>query len=78
MITPPVPKADQEAAAKLGRERYEVFVAQIAKRVASDDGMLAEIMEKIAATHADRFRQPMGNGAKPPDTSQPLEAASHG
>ena len=77
MITPPVPKADQDAAMKLGRERYAVFVAQIAKRVASDDGMVAEIMERIAETHGDRFRQPMGDGAMPPNTPRP-SGASHG
>ncbi len=78
MITPPVPKDDQDAAMKLGRERYEVFIAQIAKRVASDSGMVQEIMEKIAETHGDRFRQPTGNGATPPGTAQPSEAAAHG
>ena len=31
MITPPVPKSEQDAAMKLGRERYEVFVRQIAE-----------------------------------------------
>jgi hypothetical protein len=77
MITPPVPKVDQEAAAKLGRERYAVFVAQITKRVASDDGMVAEIMERIAETHGDRFAGPTGNGAMPPNISRPSEA-SHG
>ena len=61
-----------------GRERYEVFIAQIAKRVASDSGMVEEIMEKIAETHGARFRQPTGNGATPPDASRPLEATSHG
>ena len=78
MITPPVPKDEQDAAMKRGRERYEVFVAQIAKRVASDSGMVEEIMEMIAETRGDRFTQPMGNDAMPPDTSQPLEAAAHG
>ena len=78
MITPPVPKVDQDAAMKLGRERYEVFIAQIAKRVASDSGMVEEIMEKIAETHGDGFTRPTGNGGMPPDTSQPLETAAHG
>jgi hypothetical protein len=75
MITPPLPKADQDAAMKLGRERYKVFIAQIAKRIASDDGMMAEIMETIAETHAGRFRQPTGNGPMPPNTEQPMGAA---
>jgi hypothetical protein len=76
MITPPVPKVDQEAAAKLGHERYAVFVDQIAKRVASDDGMVAEIMERIAETHADQFTPPMRNGAMPPNSSRPSEASN--
>ena len=62
---------------KRGRERYEVFIAQIAKRVASDSGMVQEIMEKIAETHGDRFTQPTSNDAMPPN-SEPLEAAAHG
>jgi hypothetical protein len=78
MITPPVPKVDQDAAMKLGRERYEVFIAQIAKRVASDSGMVQEIMDKIAETHGDGFTRSTGNGGMPPDTSQPLETAAHG
>jgi hypothetical protein len=78
MIAPPVPKDEQDAAIKRGRERYEVFIAQIAKRVASDSGMVEEIMEKIAETHGGRFTQPTGNGAMPPDTSQQLDAAAHG
>lgn len=77
MITPSVPKDEQDAAMKLGRERYAVFVAQIAKRVANDSGMVQEIMEKIAETHGDRSRQPKSNDATPPN-SQPLEAAAHG
>ena len=37
----------------LGRERYEVFVKQIAKRIASDSNLVAEIMGTIVATHPD-------------------------
>ena len=77
MITPPVPKVEQDAAMKLGRERYEVFLAQIAKRIASDNGMVEEIMEILAETHGDRFTQPMSNDAMPRN-SQPLGAAAHG
>ena len=73
MITPPVPKVEQDAAMKLGRERYEVFLGQIAKRIASDNCMVEEIMEILA----DRFKQPMSNDAMPPN-SQSLRAAAHG
>ena len=77
MITPPLPKVERDAATKLGRERYEVFLAQIAKRIASDSGMVEEIMEIIAETHGDRFAQPMVNDAMSPN-SRPLGAAAHG
>jgi hypothetical protein len=77
MITPPVPKVEQDAAMKRGRERYEVFLGQIAKRIASDNGMVEEIMEIIAETHGDRFKQPMSNDAMPPN-SHPLGVAAHG
>ena len=77
MIVPPVRKIDQPAVRKLGSERYEVFVKEIAKRIASDSGIVADIMELIAKSHGDRSTQPMGNDAMPPATAQPLEAAAH-
>ena len=77
MITPPVPKVEQDAAMNRGRERYEVFLGQIAKRIASDRGMVEEIMEILAETHGDRFKQPTSNDAMAPN-SQPLGAAAHG
>ena len=70
MITPPVPKSEQQEAMNRGRERYEVFVEQIAKRIASDNGMVADIMERIAETHGDRFRTESNDGM-PPNGSQP-------
>ena len=77
MITPPVPKVEQDAAMNRGRERYEVFLGQIAKRIASDNGMVEEIMEILAKRHGDRFKQAMSNDPMPPN-SQPLGVAAHG
>jgi hypothetical protein len=74
MVTPPAPKREQQEAEKQGRVRYEVFVRQIAKRIASDDRMVAEIVGRIADAQEDRFARPIGNGATQPGTSQPLEA----
>ena len=34
-ITPPLPAVDQEAARALGRERFETFVTQIGRRLAT-------------------------------------------
>jgi predicted DNA-binding protein len=77
LITPPVPKIDQAAARKLGNERYEVFVKEVAKRIASDSGIVADIMELILESQGDRFAQPVRNNALPPN-SRPSEAAAHG
>ena len=77
-ITPPLPQSERHDAKILGRERYEVFVKQIAKRIASDSRLVAEVMGIIAETHADRVTRPMANDAKPQRTSKPLEEASHG
>lgn len=73
MITPPVPNSERQEAGKLGRERYEFFIARIAKRIASDRGLVSEVMDRIAQT-----RPGMVNSAMPPDASQSLETASHG
>jgi hypothetical protein len=79
MITPPVPKSEQEEAKRLGQERYAVFVTQVAKRIASDSGMVAEIMERIAERQEGRITKAMmGHGAMPAHMSQPLEATPHG
>jgi hypothetical protein len=40
MITPPLPQSEREAAERVGRQRYEVFVRQIARRVGSDKGLI--------------------------------------
>jgi len=77
MITPPVPKVEQDVAMNRGRERYEVFLGQIAKRIASDNGMVEEIMEILLKRHGDRFKQAMSNDPMPPN-SQPLGVAAHG
>ena len=47
MITPPLPESDRHEAEKLGCERYRVFLAQVAKRITSDTGMVSEIMQTV-------------------------------
>ena len=73
MITPPLPKCEQDDANKLGRERYQVFVAQIAKRIASDRGLVSEIMQRIAQTHSGNTTD-----APPPYAPERQEGVSHG
>jgi hypothetical protein len=77
MITPPLPKSERADAEKLGGERYEVFIRQIAKRITSDSGMASEIMQRVTDAHRGH-PQPTADDLMPQHASQPLEAASDG
>jgi hypothetical protein len=55
MITPPLPQSEQEAARLLGRERFQVFVAQVGRRLATDHRLVSEVLETIAANNPDLF-----------------------
>jgi hypothetical protein len=69
-ITPPLPSGDQDAARALGRERFEIFVAQVGKRVASGGRLFADVMERVSASTPDLFMQNVEQGA-------PRGAAQH-
>jgi hypothetical protein len=52
-VAPPLPDGERPAAETVGRKRYEVFVREVAKRVASDTGLVTDVMRTIVATHPD-------------------------
>ncbi len=54
-ITPPLPLSEQEAARLLGKERFQVFVAQIGRRLAEDHRLVTEVLETIAINEPDLF-----------------------
>lgn len=54
-ITPPLPQSEQDAARSLGRQRFEVFVAQVGRRLASDHRLVSEVLESIAEHNPDLF-----------------------
>ena len=54
-ITPPLPEEDQATAHALGRERFEVFAAQVGRRLASEQNLLSEVLQTIAETRPDLF-----------------------
>jgi hypothetical protein len=56
-ITPPLPLADQAAARALGHERFDLFVAQIGKRVASGARLVAEVMDRVSTSDPDLFNR---------------------
>jgi hypothetical protein len=54
-ITPPLPDNEQKPARILGKQRFEVFVAQIGRRLASDRGLVMDVLESIANHRPDLF-----------------------
>jgi hypothetical protein len=45
-VTPRVAESEQEAARALGRDRFEQFVAQVGRRLASGGGLIAEVLDR--------------------------------
>ncbi|RTL71449.1 MAG: hypothetical protein EKK41_10060 [Hyphomicrobiales bacterium] len=54
-ITPPLQDHEQKPARILGKQRFEVFVAQIGRRLASDRGLVMDVLESIANHRPDLF-----------------------
>lgn len=54
-ITPPLPEDDQAAAHAIGRERFEVFVAQVGRRLAQDKNLLQEVLASLVDDKPDLF-----------------------
>ena len=72
-ITPPLPHGEQNAARALGRQRFEVFVAQVGRRLASDHRLVSEVLESIAEHNPDLFATAADGEA---DTNAAADAAS--
>lgn len=72
-ITPPLPQPEQDAARALGRQRFEVFVAQVGRRLASDHRLVSEVLESIAEHNPDLFATAADGEA---DTNAAADAAS--
>jgi hypothetical protein len=62
-ITPPLPSGDQDAARALGRDRFEMFVAQVGKRVGSGGRLVADVMERVSISRPDLFMHNIEEGA---------------
>jgi len=74
-ITPPLPSGDQDAARALGRERFDMFVAQVGKRVASGGRLVADVMERVSISRPDLFTRSIEEGA-PLGAAQNAESGS--
>ena len=47
----------------LGRERFEMFVAQVGKRVASGVRLVAEVLDQVSTSKPDLFTRQLEEGA---------------
>lgn len=78
-ITPPLPGGDQEAARALGRERFELFVSQIGKRVAGGGRLIADVLGRVSVSNPDLLAQRLGEGSQSKNTenaeTRPHDAA---
>ena len=62
-MTPPLPLPDREAARALGRDRFEMFIAQVGKRVASGNRLVAEVLERLTTASPDLINRALDDGA---------------
>jgi len=60
-VTPPLPKAEQDPARAMGHQRFEFFIAQLAKRLAGSQTLVSEVMEKVSANDPDLFMRDIGD-----------------
>jgi hypothetical protein len=73
MITPPVAKADQDAARALGKERFQTFVAQVGRRLGSDHRLVSEVLETIVASRPDLLAEAADEAPSRPTPSAEIK-----
>ena len=54
-VIPPIPEADQESARLMGRKRFEIFIAEVGRRVAEGRRHTAEVLEAAPLEQPDLF-----------------------
>ena len=83
-VTPPLPNADQDAARAIGKERFEYFIRQLARRLAAGRNMTRDLLEEISAKESDFFTEAevdalrAARQAGAPDAGAPNRDAGHG
>jgi hypothetical protein len=77
-VTPPLAKAEQETARQLGRERFERFVAQVGRRLGSDQRLIAQVLETIAADKPELFGEAIAEAQREGEASPGEDAREPG
>ena len=62
-VTPPLPIREQRAACVLGAERFEVFAAQVGRRVHLGRPLIRETLDRLSAADPDLFADQVDEGA---------------
>jgi predicted transcriptional regulator len=79
-ITPPLPQSHQRAACIIGLERFEVFAAQVGRRVHQGTPLMRETMDRLSATNPDLFARDIAEGAplgaSSPDSNQSVPVST--
>ena len=79
-VTPPLAVAHQRAACVIGAERFEVFAAQVGRRVHLGTPLMRETMDRLSTTSPDLFARdveagaPLGGPVKDPEPVVPAPA----
>jgi hypothetical protein len=68
----PLPPSEQQAAQAIGHQRFQRFIEQLGRRLASTTTFANEITEHLAS-HSPRPNAPITDGAKPPATDTALK-----
>jgi hypothetical protein len=83
-ITPPLPQSHQRAACVLGLERFEVFAAQVGRRVHQGTPLMRETMDQLSATNPDLFARdakdqvPLGTPSADAPRNASVSSAANG
>jgi predicted transcriptional regulator len=81
-VTPSLPSADHRAACALGLERFEVFAAQVGRRVHLGTPLMRETMHRLSRTNPELFDRsieegiPLAAAQQNPQPDSPASAAA--
>jgi hypothetical protein len=60
-VMPPIPESDQESARLTGRRRFEIFLAEVGRRVAEGRRHAAEVLQTVPIDQPDLFAAAPGD-----------------
>ncbi len=68
----PLPPSEQQAAQAIGQQRFQRFIEQLGRRLASTTTFANEIIDQLAS-HSPKLNGPLPDGAKPPVSDPALK-----